>query len=192
MSRMLFRPVFNGSASVPVGPLMSVSRIFDQMFEEAHAEPTASLLPLDITEDEHNLIIRASLPGYSHEQVRAEIKEGVLTIAAERPTTESADGERWHRRERRQNSVRRQVALPFVIQEDQVQATLINGELTLQLPKVPKPAPTRISIGTGPAAQPPASQQKIVSQQKTGEKGQGSPEHTISGDNGYCSGGCNC
>lgn len=145
------RPVFASYRTAPFVAAPSLSRMIDQLFEDASgaaSAPQAAGFALDISESDEALIVRAALPGFTPEQVSADIKEGVLTIAAER--AEAAGDERYHRRERRAGRFSRQFALPFPVQEDKVTASLVNGELTLTLPKVPKPVATKIAIGNAP------------------------------------------
>ncbi|QKK08049.1 MAG: Hsp20/alpha crystallin family protein [Planctomycetota bacterium] len=128
----------------------------DRLFASVLAEPFFSsgsvaatdegTLALDISEDESHVIVRASLPGFTKDQVHVEVHDGVLSIKAEKEEETEERTERFYRRERRVGSVSRRVALPSVVHEGEAKAELKHGELVLRLPKEPKATPRKISI----------------------------------------------
>lgn len=125
----LFNDFFNGAAPFPVvAPL-----------DEGN-------LPVDISEDEKSVIVRASLPGFRKEDIEIEMHEGVLAIKAERREETQDAGETYYKRERRYGAVTRRVALPTVAFEGEPQAELRDGVLTLRLPKSPKAMPRKVPI----------------------------------------------
>jgi HSP20 family protein len=133
-----------------------LSRVIDQFFED----PFLALAPvaltrdqgsfaLDLSEDDNSFIVRATLPGFTQEDVNVEVNDGVLTISAQHDEEEDK-GERYFRRERRWGSVQRQIVLPSPVEEDRATAELKDGVLTLRMPKVQKAPPKRINIGSQP------------------------------------------
>ncbi len=117
-----------------------MSRFFDQFFSDANggtaqAAPDISALAVDISEDEHNLIIHASLPGFRKEDVNVEVHDGVLTITATRTEESQTSDKKYLRRERRSGSVMRSIALPEAVAHDKAEAELKDGVLELRLPK---------------------------------------------------------
>jgi HSP20 family protein len=111
---------------------------FDEMEEET--------LPLDISETEKEVLVRASLPGFEKDDVHIEVNETVLTIRATHTDEKEESGETFSKRERRIGSLFRRVELPTAVDEGQAWAELVNGELTLRLHKADKDTPRRISI----------------------------------------------
>jgi HSP20 family protein len=105
-----------------------------------------SALALDISEDEKNLIVRASLPGFKKEEIDIEVHDGVLTIKATHTEQAQAATETYLRRERRIRSLQRRVALPTTVEGAKVDAELKDGELTLRLAKTPEAQPRKIAI----------------------------------------------
>jgi HSP20 family protein len=147
--------------------LTPLSRVFEQFFDEPFfGGPALTLMPvnratqegfaLDLSENDQNLIVRATLPGFDKEDVNVEIDDGVLTISAEHneEKTEGGENERFYRRERRFGSVQRRIQLPVPILENEAHADLSNGVLTLHLPKVQKAPARKISVGQRPATIP--------------------------------------
>jgi len=103
-------------------------------------------LALDVSDDGENVVVKASLPGFKREDVSLEVNEGVLTISAKQDETTEESGERFYRRERRFGSLSRRVALPAAVDQDNAQAELLDGVLTLRLPKAQRDLPRRIEI----------------------------------------------
>lgn len=103
-------------------------------------------LALDVSEDETSVIVRASLPGYTKDNIAVEVAEGVLTITARRSEQHEERGERFYRKERREGSVSRRIALPTLVDEDNASADLADGVLTLRLPKAEKARRRQIAI----------------------------------------------
>jgi HSP20 family protein len=131
-----------------------LSRFFSTMLNDpffAEAQPMRAFveegtLPLDISEDDSSVIVRASLPGFSKEDVEIEVHDGVLSIKAQHTEEKEEKGERFYRKERRFGSVSRRVALPTTVVEDRSKADLKDGVLTLRLAKVPAEQPKKIRI----------------------------------------------
>lgn len=104
-------------------------------------------LPLDVSEDERHVIVRASLPGFRKEDVDVEVHDGVLTIKAQHKEEKEEKRENFYRRERVMGSLSRRVALPSTVAEGDTQGELKDGVLTLRIPKVQQPAPRKVKIG---------------------------------------------
>ena len=113
---------------------------------DGHPAAGERMLAIDVSEDEKNVLVRASLPGFSKEDVSVEVHEGVLSIKAEHAEEKEEKGETFYRRERRVGSLSRRVALPSDVAEDQIGAELKDGVLTLTMPKNPKPSPKKVRI----------------------------------------------
>lgn len=127
-----------------------LTRFFnDPIFEAVPAALTneEGTLALDVSEDEKHVIVRASLPGFEKSDIDVEVHDGVLTIKAEHTEEHEETGERFYRRERQFGSMSRRVALPSAVIEDDANATLKDGVLTLRLPKTREASPRKISIG---------------------------------------------
>ena len=157
--------------STPFSPL---SRVFEQFFDE----PFLTLMPvqtqgqhglaIDLSEDDNSVIVRATLPGFTKEEVNVEVDEGIVTISGEHneERVEGGENEKFYRRERRFGSVQRRIALPVPVREQDAAAELKDGMLTLRLPKVQKAPAKKIVINESGHAdridvdQPRASQPK--------------------------------
>lgn len=127
MNSFLHDPFFAGTALAPA-------------IEEGN-------LALDVSEDDKNVIVRASLPGFRKEDIDVEIHDGVLSIKAERTEETEDKTETYYRRERRSGTVTRRVALPSVVEDGNTSADLKDGVLTLRIPKSQKAMPRKVKIG---------------------------------------------
>ncbi|MCC6970596.1 MAG: Hsp20/alpha crystallin family protein [Phycisphaerales bacterium] len=103
-------------------------------------------LPIDLSEDEKSIFVRASLPGFKKDEIEVEVHDGVVSIKAARSEEKETTDEKFYRRERRFGSVSRRVALPTVVDEQKVAAELKDGVLTLTLPKTKPDSPRKINI----------------------------------------------
>ena len=95
--------------------------------------------------NQDGVIITAELPGVRSEDLDILTHRDSVTLSGERQTeTEEARG--YHRRERRGGRFVRTVSLPFVVDPNMVEADLVNGVLTLVLPRAEEDKPRRINV----------------------------------------------
>lgn len=137
-----------------------MNRLMDRFFNEPFlAEPATGVgglleeatgtLALDVSEDDKTVTVRASLPGFNKEDINIEVQNGVLSINAEHKEDHEEKGERYVRRERRFGSLSRRIGLPTNVKEDQCEAELSNGVLTLRIPRSEEAMPRKIRIRDG-------------------------------------------
>ena len=103
-------------------------------------------LAVDVSEDDQNVYVRASLPGFAKEDVSIEVHDSVLSIKAEHTEEKEESTEKFYRRERRFGSTSRSIALPSPVREGEATAELKDGVLTVRVPRVAEKTPKRISI----------------------------------------------
>ena len=135
--------------SLPVNPIERVFQSFwgrDPFLVELAPAFEEGTLALDVSEDESNVLVRASLPGFSRDDVHIEVHDAVLTINATHREESEESTERFYRRERRTGSLSRRIALPSQVDEAKASAELKDGILTLRLPKSVQAMPKKISI----------------------------------------------
>ena len=130
-------------------------KVLDRFFAEpfAVAAPVAAVaraeagyLPVDVSETDTQVIVRASAPGFRKGEVEAEIHDHVLTIKAEHKEEREESGERFFRKELRQSAMSRRIAMPTEVVAGEVAAELRDGILTLRIPKAPQATPRKIKI----------------------------------------------
>jgi len=92
-------------------------------------------LALDMYETGNEVVVKAALPGLSAEEVEIEERQGVLFIKAESQGESEREEGGWHIRERHAGAWQRAVRLPAAVKGAQAQAELVDGVLTVRLPK---------------------------------------------------------
>ena len=110
-------------------------REFEEMERRMFASKTPSM-KTDIRETENAYVLDAELPGFSKEDIHAEVRNGYLTIHAEHKTENEEKDEKnnYLRRERSYGSFTRSFDLDG-INSDEISASYKDGILTLTLPK---------------------------------------------------------
>ena len=101
---------------------------------------------VNITEDRDKYYVRAELSGIQVDDVRIEATGRNLTIAGERKIADEDDRTKYHRRERQAGNFSRIVALPGEFDADRIEARLVDGLLTVVLPKPEAAKPRLITV----------------------------------------------
>ena len=114
-------------------------------FEKRFFGQRIPALKTDIRETENAYILEADLPGFAREDIRAEIKNGYLTIRAERSSESKNEGENYLRRERTSGVFTRTFDLEG-IDAEAITASFKNGVLTMELPKAKEKAERVLEI----------------------------------------------
>ena len=93
----------------------------------------------DIKDTDQGYEITMNLPGVKKEDVKAELKDGYLTISAVH-SGEEEKGRSYVRRERYHGSMRRTFYVGEALRQEDIRASFENGVLRLAVPKeAPKP-----------------------------------------------------
>ena len=131
--------------------LERMRRRMDRLFGEFSAlpsyEPKAGVFPLvNITEDKDHFYIRAELPGVESKELDIQATANNISITGERKIAVEGEGVKYHRREREAGKFSRMIGLPSDVDTEKVSAELINGVLTLTVPKAEAAKPRQISV----------------------------------------------
>jgi HSP20 family protein len=139
----------NNSALVPVatGPIGRMDSLFDRFFGDDGGlmGQAWSWAPVAMWEDDDHIYIEAELPGVSDADVDVTVHHGMLFIRGERKPEE---GRRYLYNGRSYGRFERVLTLPAAVKTDDVQATLSNGVLCINLPKSPEARPKKIALKT--------------------------------------------
>jgi HSP20 family protein len=126
-----------------------VSRLLGA-FREGNGTGERSWVPaLDVWETESEYVYAFDLPGIPEEGITVEFEDGVLTVSAERERTQSIEGDRFYRYERRFGSFTRTLGLPQGVTEGDITAQTKDGVLEIHVKKPEEVKPHRIQIGVG-------------------------------------------
>lgn len=116
---------------------------------------SACHLPMDVVETKDAYTVTVDVPGFDAADVSVSLQDGVLTLAGKAAHRESSKDGRVLRRERATTSFTRSLELPERVDADNIKANLLNGVLTVTLPKVAPPQPKTIPVTV--VAEPAAS-----------------------------------
>lgn len=116
--------------------------LFDEFFKEPvfsnpFGNQTASLMKTDIQDNGSNYHLEMELPGYGKEDIKAELKDGYLTIHAEKSSEndqKDSDGS-YIRRERYYGSCKRSFYVGTQVKQEDIKASFENGILKMDVPK---------------------------------------------------------
>jgi HSP20 family protein len=105
-----------------------------------------AFLPVDIERTEQALVIRASVPGFTPEEVNVTVDQGVVTIDAQHREEREKKEKNYLRQERFTGRLHRQILLGQEVDGDGARATFENGVLTVTVPLTQHPQPRRITV----------------------------------------------
>ena len=124
--------------------------MLDRMMDRSLIDPWSvgmeGAIPLDMYQTDDEIIVKASAPGMTPEDIDISITGETLTIRGEIKEEQLQEGARYHIRERRVESFSRSVSLPTLVQAEKAKAEFENGILTLSLPKVEEVKPKTITV----------------------------------------------
>lgn len=108
-------------------------------------------LPVDIAENEDELIVKAEAPGLEKDNFKVSVENSVLTISGEKKQEmeEGEKGSNFHRMERVYGKFSRSFTLPTNVDVSNVKANYRNGVLEIKLPKKEEAKPKQINVDVG-------------------------------------------
>ena len=139
-----------------------MNRLFGDVFPAGRTGDEAPSLaawapPVDISETPDQLVFQVELPGFSHDDLRLRAENGVLTLEGERKFEKETEKKAYHRVERAYGRFVRAFSLPVNVDPEKINASLVDGILTVELQKREEAKPKSIPIGIGAAKQISAS-----------------------------------
>ena len=151
MAVVKWKPGFFGWQRDPFSEMDRLRREMDRIFGvytgAREMAPAAGVFPaLNMSEDDHNLYVRAELPGVAPENIEITTKENNLILKGERKIAAEGKKVSYHRKERDAGNFRRIISLPTRVDSDKVTAACKNGVLTVTLPKAAEAKPRQIAV----------------------------------------------
>lgn len=141
------RPTFESSFADFDQLRQQVLRLFDVVNEGAFEGVGAGVFPpINITQDNDNLYVRAEVPGISPKDLDISAQGRRLSISGKRAIANESDRASYHRKERAEGAFNRTVSLPVEIDLTKVEAQYQNGILTVTLPKAEVAKPRQIQV----------------------------------------------
>ena len=103
-------------------------------------------LAVDVYETDDKLVVKARTAGVNKEELDVSISDGILTISGTLSSGDDTDAINWHIQECYWGEFSRTLALPVSVKEDEVEAVLKDGVLTIRFNKIRQEAAKKIQI----------------------------------------------
>ena len=118
-------------------------QVEDQNWDEEENMP--GQLAVDVYETIEKLVVKARTAGVNKQDLDVSISDGILTISG---TLSSGDDdvEQWHIQECYWGEFSRTIALPVQVKEEEVEAVLKDGVLTISFSKIKQEQARKIQI----------------------------------------------
>jgi HSP20 family protein len=134
-------------------PFSDLRHTMDRLFEEGFSRPWRFLpteqeasFPVEVSETDHEIELKAALPGIDPNEVEISIQNDVLTIRGEHKEKIEEKKREYYRRELRYGAFHRSLGLPISVDSDKAEAEFKNGVLYLRLPKTDAVRPRQIKV----------------------------------------------
>ena len=116
----------------------------DDSWDEEEAMP--GQLAVDVYETDERLIVKARTAGVNKSDLDVSISDGILTISGTLSSGDDSEATQWHIQECYWGEFSRTLALPVPVKEDEVEAVLKDGVLTIGFSKVKQEQARKIEI----------------------------------------------
>ena len=109
----------------------------DPFFSRSYDHTSAQIMKTDIHEKDGNYLVEMELPGYAKEDIKADLKDGYLTISATKNETKEEKDAKGNciRKERYTGSCNRSFYVGDQVTQEDIKASFKDGVLALQVPK---------------------------------------------------------
>lgn len=103
-------------------------------------------LAVDVYETDEKLVIKARTAGVNKEELDVSISDGILTISGTLSSGDDTAATNWHIQECYWGEFSRTLALPVNVKEEDVEAVLKDGVLTISFAKVKQEQAKKIQV----------------------------------------------
>lgn len=114
--------------------------------EEGEEAFVPGQLAVDVYETKERLIVKARTAGVNKSDLDVSISDGILTISGTLSSGDDSEAINWHVQECYWGEFSRTLALPVPVKEDEVEASLKDGVLTIGFTKVKQEQARKIEI----------------------------------------------
>ena len=126
-------------------PTESTTPVSEDTWDDSQEEFLGQLA-VDVYETEEKLVVKARTAGVNKEDLDVSISDGILTISGTLSSGDDADATNWHIQECYWGEFSRTLALPVSVKEDEVDAVLKDGVLSISFSKIKQEQAKRIQI----------------------------------------------
>jgi HSP20 family protein len=122
------------------------SDLFDGHYERRQPNRSTWYPAVDVLESKDSYLVRAELPGMKKEDIKVEVKDGMLTISGESKEEKPAEGVEYRHVERVATKFWRSFSLPEIAKQDGIEAAYKDGILEIRVPKAEEAKPRQIEV----------------------------------------------
>jgi HSP20 family protein len=113
----------------------------DEVLSTWHCKPV-----VDIYDNDHNIVIKAELPGVDKKDIVVHVEGRLLTLKGERSSEKEVNEDKYHCRERTYGKFERVFTLPAEVDADKITADYKDGVLKIDIPKPEEQKPKKITV----------------------------------------------
>jgi HSP20 family protein len=135
-----------GVADEPADQAPATQPAGDDDWDEDQMQDMPGMLAVDVYESKEKLYVKARTAGVNKDDLDVSISDNTLTIRGTLSSGEEADTENYHIQECYWGEFSRTLALPVPVKEDEVEAVLKDGVLTIGFTKVKQETVKKITI----------------------------------------------
>ena len=118
----------------------------DDNWDENDDQDLPGQLAVDVYETDERLVVKARTAGVNKSDLDVSISDGILTISGTLSSGDDSLATHWHVQECYWGEFSRTLALPVSVKEDEVDAVLKDGVLTISFSKIKQEQAKRIQI----------------------------------------------
>ena len=118
----------------------------DDSWDDGEEEFPTGQLAVDVYETDEKLVVKARTAGVNKEDLDVSISDGILTISGTLSSGDDSHATNWHIQECYWGEFSRTLALPVSVKEDEVEAVLKDGVLTVSFAKIKQEQAKKIQI----------------------------------------------
>lgn len=136
-------------------PLSALKQEMNDLFENFFTEGVPGMRDVgprvDVIETLDAIEVMADLPGYRADDVDIDVGENYMTLSGSQQSEnkEESPDRKVHKQERRMTSFSRSVWLPCPVDEEKIDAQLVDGVLKVKLPKREEAKRRKVQIRSG-------------------------------------------
>jgi HSP20 family protein len=125
-----------------------VDRMFDRFWGTPFFDvrPTSLVPPLEVTENDNEILIKMELAGVDEKDVDVTLAEGTLVIKGEKKQESEEQNDLCYCSERSFGSFERNISVPSTVDGEHVSAKFDKGILSITLPKLEETKPKKVEI----------------------------------------------
>ena len=118
----------------------------DDNWDENDGQDLPGQLAVDVYETDEKLVVKARTAGVNKSDLDVSISDGILTISGTLSSGDDSLPTHWHVPECYWGEFSRTLALPVQVKEDEVEAVLKDGVLTISFTKVKTEQARKIQV----------------------------------------------